>query len=88
MSAYWVGLLTQVVILGILAMSLDLLIGYTGLPSLGHAGFFGVAAYGVGILSTTYQAGSGRLSPGASSPAPASPRCSGSSSRTCATSTS
>jgi branched-chain amino acid transport system permease protein len=57
LSAYWVGLLTQVVILGILAMSLDLLIGYTGLPSLGHAGFFGVAAYGVGVLSTTYQAG-------------------------------
>ena len=38
-------------------MSLDLLIGYTGLPSLGHAGFFGVAAYGVGVLSTTYHAG-------------------------------
>ena len=57
LSAYWVGLLTQVVILGILAMSLDLLIGYTGLPSLGHAGFFGVAAYGVGVLSTTYHAG-------------------------------
>ncbi len=55
LSAYWVGLLTQVVIFGILAMSLDLLLGYTGLPSLGHAGFFGVAAYGVGILSTTYQ---------------------------------
>jgi branched-chain amino acid transport system permease protein len=57
LSPYWVGLLTQVVILGILAMSLDLLIGYTGLPSLGHAGFFGVAAYGVGVLSTTYHAG-------------------------------
>jgi branched-chain amino acid transport system permease protein len=57
LTAYWVGLLTQAVILGILAMSLDLLIGYTGLPSLGHAGFFGVAAYGVGILSTTYHAG-------------------------------
>jgi branched-chain amino acid transport system permease protein len=57
LSAYWVGLLTQVVILGILAMSLDLLVGYTGLPSLGHAGFFGVAAYGVGVLSTTYHAG-------------------------------
>ena len=57
LSAYWVGLLTQVEILGILAMSLDLLIAYTGLPSLGHAGFFGVAAYGVGILSTTYHAG-------------------------------
>jgi len=57
LSAYWVGLLTQVVILGILAMSLDLLLGYTGLPSLGHAAFFGVAAYGVGVLSTTYHAG-------------------------------
>src|SRR4029434_7013065 len=57
LSAYWVGLLTQVVILGILAMSLDLLIGAPGLPSLGHAGFFGVAAYGVGVLSTTYHAG-------------------------------
>ena len=56
MTPYWTGLLTQIVILAILAMSLDLLLGYTGLPSLGHAGFFGVAAYGVGILSTTYQA--------------------------------
>ena len=55
MTSYWTGLLTQIVILAILAMSLDLLLGYTGLPSLGHAGFFGVAAYGVGILSTTYQ---------------------------------
>jgi branched-chain amino acid transport system permease protein len=56
MTPYWTGLLTQIVILAILAMSLDVLLGYTGLPSLGHAGFFGVAAYGVGILSTTYQA--------------------------------
>ena len=56
MTPYWTGLLTQVVILAILAMSLDVLLGYTGLPSLGHAGFFGVAAYGVGILSTTYHA--------------------------------
>ena len=57
LSAYWVGLLTQMVILAMLAMSLDLLLGYTGLPSLGHAAFFGVAAYGVGVLSTTYHAG-------------------------------
>jgi branched-chain amino acid transport system permease protein len=56
LSPYWIGLLTQIVILAILAMSLDLLLGYTGLPSLGHAALFGVAAYGVGILSTTYQA--------------------------------
>jgi branched-chain amino acid transport system permease protein len=56
LSPYWIGLLTQIVILAILAMSLDVLLGYTGLPSLGHAGFFGVAAYGVGILSVTYHA--------------------------------
>ena len=56
-TSYWVGLLTQIVIFAILAMSLDLLLGYTGLPSLGHAGIFGVAAYSVAVLSTTYQSG-------------------------------
>jgi len=56
-SSYWVGLLTEIVILAILAMSLDLLLGYTGLPSLGHAAFFGVAAYGVAVLATGYGAG-------------------------------
>ena len=59
LSAYWVGLLTQMVILAILAMSLDVLLGYTGLASLGHAGFFGVAAYGVGVLSTVPGGGYG-----------------------------
>ncbi len=57
LTSYWVGLLTQAVILAILAMSLDLLLGYTGLPSLGHAAIFGVAAYGVAVLSTRYQLG-------------------------------
>lgn len=56
LSSYWIGLLTQVVILAILAMSLDILLGYTGLPSLGHAAYFGVAAYAVAVLSTTYRA--------------------------------
>jgi len=56
-STYWVGLLTQMVIFAILAMSLDILLGYTGLPSLGHAGIFGVAAYTVAVMSTTYHAG-------------------------------
>ena len=57
LSSYWVGLLTQMVIFAILAMSLDILLGYTGLPSLGHAGIFGVAAYAVAVMSTTYHAG-------------------------------
>ena len=57
LSTYWVGLLTQMVILAILAMSLDILLGYTGLPSLGHAAFFGVAAYAVAVFSTRYHFG-------------------------------
>jgi branched-chain amino acid transport system ATP-binding protein len=38
----------------ILAMSLDVLMGYTGLESLGQAAFFGLAAYTVGIALTRY----------------------------------
>jgi branched-chain amino acid transport system permease protein len=56
-SSYWVTLLTQMLIFAILAMSLDILVGYTGLSSFGHAGFFGVAGYAVAILSTRYQMG-------------------------------
>jgi branched-chain amino acid transport system permease protein len=56
-TSYWVGLLSQMLIFAILAMSLDILLGYTGLPSLGHAGIFGVAAYTVAVLSTTHHVG-------------------------------
>jgi branched-chain amino acid transport system permease protein len=48
---YYLGLLIQALIFGIFAMSLDVLTGYTGLPSLGHATFFGASAYTVGILN-------------------------------------
>ncbi len=57
LPSYPLTLLTQVAIVAILAMSLDVLLGYTGLASLGHAAYFGVAAYAVGILTTQYQAG-------------------------------
>ena len=57
LSAYPLTLLTQAAIVAILAMSLDVLLGYTGLPSLGHAAYFGIAAYAVGILTTEYQRG-------------------------------
>jgi branched-chain amino acid transport system permease protein len=42
---------TRVVILVLCAMSLDLLVGYCGLVTLGHAAFFGVGAYAAGILA-------------------------------------
>ena len=51
LSSYYLGLLTKILILALMAMSLDLLLGYTGLPTLGHAAFFGVAAYTVGLLT-------------------------------------
>lgn len=57
LSTYWLSILTLALIFGILAMSLDILMGYTGLPSFGHSAFFGIAAYTVAILSTRYQIG-------------------------------
>jgi len=57
LSAYPLTLLTQAAIVAVLAMSLDVLLGYTGLASLGHAAYFGVAAYAVGILTTEYRRG-------------------------------
>ena len=42
---------TQIAIFAVAAVSLDLLIGYTGLSSFGHAAFFGLGAYVVGILA-------------------------------------
>jgi branched-chain amino acid transport system permease protein len=49
-SSYILSLLTQILIFAILASSLDLLMGYTGLPSFGHASFLGSGAYTTGLL--------------------------------------
>ncbi len=48
------SMLTKVIIFGIFAMSLDLVWGYTGLISFGHAAYFGVAGYTAGILMLRY----------------------------------
>lgn len=45
------GMITKVLIFAIFAMSLDLLMGYTGLISFGHAAYFAIAGYAVGILT-------------------------------------
>ena len=47
-SDYPRALITEIYIFAIFAMSLDLLLGFTGLMSLGHAAFFGLGAYAVG----------------------------------------
>lgn len=51
LTTYQLGLLTKMLIFAVFAMSLDLLIGYAGLPSLGHAAYFGVGAYTVALLA-------------------------------------
>jgi branched-chain amino acid transport system permease protein len=51
LSIYYLGLVIQMMIFALFAMSLDLLIGYTGMASLGHAAYFGVAAYATGLLA-------------------------------------
>jgi branched-chain amino acid transport system permease protein len=43
--------LTQIAITGLFALSLDLILGYAGIVSLGHAAFFGLGAYAAGILA-------------------------------------
>ncbi len=50
-SDFYAQLVTRMMILAIFAMSLDLLIGVTGLVSLGHAGFFGIAGYTLAMLT-------------------------------------
>lgn len=52
MSTYRCGILVFVGIYVILAISLDLLMGYAGQISVGHAAFFAVGAYTTGILTT------------------------------------
>lgn len=49
---------TRVLIMAIFAMSLNLLVGFTGLVSLGHAAFFGVAGYCLALASPQYEAAS------------------------------
>ena len=44
-------ILTEIAILGLFALSLDLLLGFSGIISLGHAAFFGLGAYAAGLFA-------------------------------------
>jgi len=50
-AEYYIELVVRIMIFGIFAMSLDLLIGFTGLVSFGHAAFFGLAGYILAIVT-------------------------------------
>jgi branched-chain amino acid transport system permease protein len=55
---FYVDLMVTTMILGIFALSLELLVGRTGLVSFGHAAFFGIAAYATALLSPQAEAAS------------------------------
>ena len=55
-TTFYTELVTKVMILAIFALSLDVLVGYTGLVSFGHAAFYGVGAYALGLLAPKYEA--------------------------------
>jgi len=55
-ATFYTELVTKVMILAIFALSLDLLVGYTGLVSFGHAAFYGIGAYALGLLAPKYEA--------------------------------
>ena len=51
---FWMGLATQMIVFGLLALSVDLLLGHAGLFSICHGSFFAVAAYTTAILQVRY----------------------------------
>ena len=58
-NSFVILLITRALVLAILAMSLDLLLGFTGLASMGQAAYLGVGAYLTAILATKYNFGLG-----------------------------
>src|SRR5437773_5259680 len=49
-QSYYIGFFTRVVAFAIAAVSLDLILGFGGMVSFGHAAYLGVGAYALGIL--------------------------------------
>src|SRR5436309_9216263 len=50
-APFYIGLFARIIVFAIAAVSLDLILGYGGLVSFGHAAYLGIGAYAVGILS-------------------------------------
>jgi branched-chain amino acid transport system permease protein len=56
-GTFYVQLGAKILMMAVFALSLDLLVGHTGLVSLGHAAYFGLAAYVLALISPKYAAG-------------------------------
>ena len=49
-GVYYINVASQILFYAMFALGLNVLVGYAGLVSLGHAGLFGVAAYATGYM--------------------------------------
>ncbi|MBF0573523.1 MAG: branched-chain amino acid ABC transporter permease [Desulfamplus sp.] len=56
-NMYYMGIINYMILYAILCMGLNLILGYTGLLSLGHAAFYGLGGYTTAILITRYDFG-------------------------------
>src|SRR3954468_2902776 len=61
LSVFWQGVMVEVLVLAILTMSYNLIFGFTGVVSFGHALFFGMGAYILGGFVRTNQWGDAGL---------------------------
>jgi len=52
LSRFWVGIITEILIMALAGLSLNFLLGYAGCLSFGHGAFFATAAYGTAIMMT------------------------------------
>ena len=55
-ATFYLQLGAKIMIMAIFALSLDLLVGHTGLVSFGHAAYYGVAAYALALIAPKYEA--------------------------------
>ncbi|HAG74471.1 MAG TPA: branched-chain amino acid ABC transporter permease [Thauera sp.] len=53
-ESFYVELVAKMLLMAIFAMSLDLLVGFTGQVSFGHAAYFGIAAYSVALFTAKF----------------------------------
>src|ERR1700752_3281802 len=50
----YLSLASQIAITALFALSLDIILGYAGIVSLGHAAFFGIGSYAAGLIAKHY----------------------------------
>ena len=54
-ESFYIEIIGKVLVMAIFAMSLDLLVGFTGLVSFGHAAYFGIAAYAAALFMAKFE---------------------------------